>query len=124
MIISLQTVETGTVYTKVTALFIDVLDCAAYKQWNKIKHLSPEDDKTISQIKHLTSLDEELTDDESINDNESTNNDTSTDDESTGDLSTYNERTDDELIDGEWSENNINNEYVVKINLILKENPN
>ncbi|CAF4329721.1 unnamed protein product [Rotaria sp. Silwood2] len=103
-------------YTKATALFINVLDCATYKERNKIKHPSPEDDKAINQTKNLTSLDEELiddeseNDDESITDNASTNSDTTTDDESTHDTTAVDEctsdtpvddeTTDDELIDG------------------------
>ncbi|CAF3247745.1 unnamed protein product [Rotaria sp. Silwood2] len=83
-------------YTKATALFINVLDCATYKERNKIKHPSPEDDKAINQTKNLTSLDEELIDDESENDDESItgnelNSDTTTDDESTADTTTDNE---------------------------------
>ncbi|CAF4243520.1 unnamed protein product, partial [Rotaria sordida] len=103
-------------YTKATALFINILDCATYKERNKIKHPSPEDDKAINQTKNLISLDEELidgeseNDDESIIDNESTNSGTTTDNESLGATTTVDEftsdttidyeTTDDELIDG------------------------
>ncbi|CAF4156916.1 unnamed protein product [Rotaria sordida] len=97
-------------YTKATALFINFFDCATYKERNKIKHPSSEDDKAINQTKNLTSFDEELIDDESENDDDESTPDTTTDngspgattavDEFTSDTTIDDETIDDELIDG------------------------
>ncbi|CAF0955671.1 unnamed protein product [Rotaria sordida] len=90
-------------YTKATALFINVFDCATYKERNKIKHPSSEDDKAINQTKNLTSFDEELIDDESTPDTTTNNGSpgaTTAVDEFTSDTTIDDETIDDELIDG------------------------
>ncbi|CAF1285746.1 unnamed protein product, partial [Didymodactylos carnosus] len=66
-------------YTIAEALFINVLDCTAYKQRNKNKQMSTEDDETFSDTENQTSIsdvstNEELTDEESTDEQSTGNN--------------------------------------------------
>ncbi|CAF3930089.1 unnamed protein product [Rotaria sp. Silwood1] len=98
-------------YTTATALFINVLDCTAYKERNKNRKMPTDDDETISNTVSQTSLSEESVNEES------------TDEESIDEKSANEGSMNDELTNEVASGNNTNDENANKNQYNLRKRP-